>query len=81
MRCLRMQVVPAECRHEILGTKLEVKLKKAQPVAWPTLETSAQKVAANFSNTAVEQPPVYPSSHPRCLEPGRRHSISKHVMS
>lgn len=61
-----MQVVPAECRHEILGTKLEVKMKKARAAAWPTLEASAQKIAANFSNTAVEQPPVYPSSHPRC---------------
>jgi hypothetical protein len=62
----RMQVVPGECKYDILGTKLEAKLRKGAAGAWPTLHKSAAKMAANFSNTAVQQPPVYPSSHPRC---------------
>ena len=60
-----MQVVPAESKYEILGTKVEVRLKKRGAVSWPTLEKSEQVAAANFSNPAVEQAPVYPSSHPR----------------
>ena len=60
-----MQVIPAESKHEILGTKVEIRMKKRGHTSWPTLEKSEQVVAANFSNPAVEQPPVYPSSHPR----------------
>jgi hypothetical protein len=55
-------VVPAECKYEVLKTKLEIRLKKAVPTSWPTLQKSAEKVATNFADPAVEQTPAYPSS-------------------
>lgn len=60
------QVVPSESKFELLKTKIEIRLKKASVVSWPTLEKSEKKIAANFSNTAMEQPPSYPSSFTKC---------------
>ena len=58
----RMQVNVAESRHEILKSKIEVRLRKLQPISWPTLEQSEQKAAANFSDPTMHSPPSYPSS-------------------
>ncbi|BDA41785.1 Protein SGT1 homolog [Coccomyxa sp. Obi] len=55
-------VVPSESKFELLKTKVEIQLKKASPVAWPTLEKSEKKIAANFSDLSKEHPPSYPSS-------------------
>jgi hypothetical protein len=56
-------VVPEQSKHELLKTKLEVRLRKAAPGAWPTLQASgAPQPAASFADTAVAHPPSYPSS-------------------
>ncbi len=60
---LLRQVVPEQSKHELLKTKLEVRLRKAAPGAWPTLQASgAPQPAASFADTAVAHPPSYPSS-------------------
>ena len=57
-----MQVNVEESKHEILRSKIEIRLKKAQPISWPTLEQSGQVAAANFSDPTLDTPPSYPSS-------------------
>jgi hypothetical protein len=60
---LLRQVVPEQSRHELLKTKLEVRLAKAAPGAWPTLQASgAPQPAASFADPALAHPPSYPSS-------------------
>ncbi|KAK9825474.1 hypothetical protein WJX81_007655 [Elliptochloris bilobata] len=61
------EVVPAESRHELLKTKVEVRLRKATPATWPALEAAsgASPVATNFSDPALAHPPAYPSSSAR----------------
>ena len=58
-----MQVVAAESKHEVLRSKIEIRLKKRDPVSWPTLEKSEQKAAANFSDPSKPNLPSYPSSY------------------
>ncbi|EIE25539.1 SGS-domain-containing protein [Coccomyxa subellipsoidea C-169] len=55
-------VVPVESKFELLKTKVEIRLKKASVLSWPTLEKCDKKIAANFSDPANQQPPSYPSS-------------------
>ena len=58
-----MQVDAAESKHEVLRSKIEIRLKKRDPVSWPTLEKSEQKAAANFSDPSKPNLPNYPSSY------------------
>jgi suppressor of G2 allele of SKP1 len=37
------EVIPSECSFEILSTKIEIKMKKASPVKWKTLENQGQQ--------------------------------------
>ena len=60
------QIDVAECKHEVLRSKIEIRLKKEQPLSWPTLEQSEQKAAANFSDPTLTSPPSYPSSRSKC---------------
>ena len=62
----------AESKHELLGSKVEVRLKKVEAIKWPTLEASDQKADAyGKPNVIAQQPipqppkPVYPSSSNR----------------
>ena len=71
-----LQVVPAESRHELLKTKVEVRLRKAAPATWPKLEAgAAAPVATNFSNPALAHPPAYPSSARCAVSPKRAKEI------
>ncbi len=58
-----MQVNAAESKHEVLRSKIEIRLKKLNPISWPTLEKSEKKAAANFSDPNINSPPSYPSSY------------------
>ena len=58
-----IQVDAAESKHEVLKSKIEIRLKKRAPVSWPTLEKSEQKAAANFSDPSKPNLPSYPSSY------------------
>ena len=61
------QVVPAESRYELLKTKVEVRLRKAAPATWSSLEarSAAAPVATNVVDPALAHPPAYPSSSAR----------------
>ncbi|CAL5227924.1 g10971 [Coccomyxa viridis] len=52
----------AESEHEVLESRIEIRLRKAQPISWPTLEKSEQKAAANSSALTMGHPRSYPSS-------------------
>lgn len=36
--CLYWQIVPSKCRYEVLSTKIEIRLAKAEPIQWTSLE-------------------------------------------
>ena len=58
-----VQVDAAESKHEVLRSKIEIRLKKRDPVSWPHLEKSQQKAAAKFADPSVPHLPSYPSSY------------------
>ncbi|KAH7538114.1 protein SGT1 homolog [Ziziphus jujuba] len=60
------KIIPAKCRYDVLSTKVEIRLAKAEPIQWTSLEFSKknavpQRVTALVSGT---QRPSYPSSKP-----------------
>ncbi len=55
-------MLPAQCRYEVLSTKLEVTLVKAEQLAWGSLEKSDRVAAPNYSTPGTEAPRQYPSS-------------------
>lgn len=55
-----------ESRGLVLGTKLEIRLKKAEPIQWSDITAAARKASAapqplNFSDPGMQRP-TYPSS-------------------
>ena len=66
-----MQVDTAASKHELLKSKTEIRLKKADAIKWLTLEKSSQKAdlygkAPSAVPSPVQQPkPAYPSSFNR----------------
>ena len=58
-------------KHELLKSKTEIRLKKADAIKWPTLEKSSQKAdvygkVPSAAPPPVQQPkPAYPSSFNR----------------
>lgn len=57
------KVVPERCRAEVLSTKVEINLVKADNTAWPSLEKSDKVAAANYSTPGTEAPLQYPTSY------------------
>ncbi|GMH41221.1 hypothetical protein BSKO_09131 [Bryopsis sp. KO-2023] len=55
---LKSQIVPAESRYEVMSTKIEVKLKKANGRTWASLEKD--EIAPKADS---EKPAAYPSSY------------------
>lgn len=58
-----------ESKHELLGSKVEIRLKKVDAIKWPTLEASDKKADPyGKANVIAQQPipeapkPSYPSS-------------------
>lgn len=69
---LYSKVNVAESKYELLGSKVEIRLKKAESVKWPTLEASDKKADPyGKPNTSVQQvipqepKPSYPTSFNR----------------
>ncbi|KAL4575839.1 hypothetical protein LXL04_011926 [Taraxacum kok-saghyz] len=59
------KIVPARCRYEVLSTKVEIRLAKAEPIHWTSLEYGQNNVVAVRSNVPTgNQRPTYPSSKP-----------------
>lgn len=63
------KIVPDKCRFIVLSTKIEVRLAKAEPVTWTSLEyTGKPKLATAqkaHNSAAAAQRPSYPSSKGR----------------
>ncbi|KAK2664161.1 hypothetical protein Ddye_002735 [Dipteronia dyeriana] len=59
------KIIPGKCRYEVLSTKVEIRLAKAEAINWTSLEYSSeisvlQKV--NVPSAVASQRPSYPSS-------------------
>lgn len=60
------KIIPAQCKYTIFSTKIEVRLAKAEPINWTSLEYDKKQVVPQKSNisTGTEiQKPTYPSSN------------------
>ncbi|KAL2967165.1 hypothetical protein AAZX31_16G160100 [Glycine max] len=58
-------IVPSNCRYEVLSTKIEIRLAKAEPIHWTSLEFTTDIVVpqrVNASSVTGSQRPSYPSS-------------------
>ncbi|KAK1421432.1 hypothetical protein QVD17_23765 [Tagetes erecta] len=59
------KIVPAKCRYEVLSTKVEIRLAKAEPIQWTSLEFGENSLVVQRSNVSTgNQRPSYPSSRP-----------------
>lgn len=48
---VNMQIVPAKCRYDVLSSKVEIRLWKAEPITWTSLEFSDKRaVPQKMSN-------------------------------
>ncbi|CAA3024979.1 suppressor of G2 allele of SKP1 [Olea europaea subsp. europaea] len=63
------KIVPDKCRYEVLSTKIEIRLAKAEPINWTTLEyTTAAVVPPKITSTTESYRPTYPSSKPKRVD-------------
>ncbi|XP_077251384.1 protein SGT1 homolog [Tasmannia lanceolata] len=65
------KIIPEKCRYEILLTKIEIRLSKAEAINWTSLEfskdiTVPQKI--NVTSGPQSQRPTYPSSKSRAVD-------------
>ncbi|XVF50900.1 hypothetical protein PTKIN_Ptkin04bG0140600 [Pterospermum kingtungense] len=59
------KIIPDKCRYDVLSTKVEIRLAKAEPIQWTSLEFSREVAVpqrVNVSSVTTTQRPVYPSS-------------------
>ncbi|KAJ3415383.1 Cochaperone protein [Chytridiales sp. JEL 0842] len=60
---LAHETVPGESKYSVLGTKVEIKLKKAMVgIRWNNLEGEDDGLVQTMTGAAGQQPPSYPSS-------------------
>ncbi|KAL7107025.1 hypothetical protein ACP275_06G028000 [Erythranthe tilingii] len=63
------KIIPMKCRYEVMSTKIEIRLVKADTIHWTSLEYSKDVV---FVQKAVvpsgKQKPTYPSSKPNRVD-------------
>ncbi|KAI8546277.1 hypothetical protein RHMOL_Rhmol07G0104700 [Rhododendron molle] len=59
------KVVPDKCRFEVLSTKVEIRLVKAEAINWPSLEYSKEVAVPHVNAPPALKTPSYPSSKPR----------------
>ncbi|KAE9459504.1 hypothetical protein C3L33_08525, partial [Rhododendron williamsianum] len=59
------KVVPDKCRFEVLSTKVEIRLVKAEAINWPSLEYSKEVAVPHVNVSPALKTPSYPSSKPR----------------
>ncbi|CAB4301942.1 unnamed protein product [Prunus armeniaca] len=64
------KIIPKKCRYEVLSTKVEIRLAKADPLHWTSLEFSKDNsVVPRVSAPVIgEQRPSYPSSKPKRVD-------------
>lgn len=60
------KIIPEKCKYSILSTKIEVRLAKAEPINWTSLEYDKKQAVpqkTNILSGAEIQRPTYPSSN------------------
>ncbi|KAL6291580.1 protein SGT1 homolog [Prunus yedoensis var. nudiflora] len=64
------KIIPKKCRYEVLSTKVEIRLAKADPLHWTSLEFSKDNSVVPRVSVPVigEQRPSYPSSKPKRVD-------------
>ncbi|PPS04452.1 hypothetical protein GOBAR_AA16210 [Gossypium barbadense] len=77
------KIIPEKCRYDVLSTKIEIRLAKAEPIHWASLEFSREVVVPQRVNVSsvlcvffcsfaprvsANQRPVYPSSKPKRVD-------------
>ncbi|KAH7557719.1 hypothetical protein ACOSP7_027575 [Xanthoceras sorbifolium] len=65
------KIIPDKCRYEVMSTKVEIRLAKAEQIQWASLEFSRQSTITqrvNVSSVAGSQRPTYPSSKPTGID-------------
>ncbi|OAY48376.1 protein SGT1 homolog [Manihot esculenta] len=65
------KIIPAKCRYVVLSTKVEIRLAKADPIHWISLDykmepTVVQRVDVSSVNGSNK--PSYPSSKPKAVD-------------
>ncbi|KAK3037247.1 hypothetical protein RJ639_030140 [Escallonia herrerae] len=59
------KIIPAKCKYEVLSTKIEIRLAKAEAINWTSLEFSKDNVVPQrIYASSVNQNLAYPSSKP-----------------
>ncbi|CAA6672902.1 unnamed protein product [Spirodela intermedia] len=59
------KIVPDKCRYAVLSSKIEIRLFKADPISWTSLEFRKDNVVPqkiNAPSASVSERPTYPSS-------------------
>lgn len=60
------KIVPAKCKYQVLSTKIEIRLAKADTIHWTSLEFSKSNSVPRVTNVSSgTQRPAYPSSKPK----------------
>ncbi|XP_030530227.1 protein SGT1 homolog B-like isoform X2 [Rhodamnia argentea] len=64
------KVIPEKCRYQILSTKIEIRLAKAEAIQWRSLEYSKEATVPQKVNVPSVGPnrPAYPSSKNRAVD-------------
>ncbi|KAJ3088096.1 Cochaperone protein [Quaeritorhiza haematococci] len=63
---LAHEIVPTESKYAVLGTKIEIKLKKKRlGLKWGTLEGEDDPIVGQIASTTTAEKPTYPSSAKR----------------
>ncbi|XP_021764996.1 protein SGT1 homolog B-like [Chenopodium quinoa] len=63
------KIIPAKCRYDVLSTKIEIRLAKAEPIQWTSLEYVKDVVVPQKINISTPaQRPSYPSSKHRGVD-------------
>ncbi|WCJ36739.1 hypothetical protein M5689_017920 [Euphorbia peplus] len=64
------KIIPEKCRYVVLSTKVEIRLAKADPIHWTSLEYNKDTTVVrqiNVSGTGSNRP-SYPSSKPKAVD-------------
>ncbi|KAB1204922.1 hypothetical protein CJ030_MR7G015244 [Morella rubra] len=64
------KIIPSKCRYDVLSTKIEIHLAKAEPIKWKSLEYSNEHTVPQRVNAPVigTQRATYPSSKPKGVD-------------
>ncbi|KAL9268160.1 SGT1 homolog B-like protein [Drosera capensis] len=63
------KIIPSKCRYEVLSTKIEIRLAKAELIHWTSLEFVKENIVPQRINLpSAAHKPAYPSSKPKAVD-------------